>query len=81
MATAAEIVDEINLTGPTEEQYKLIHRNFARFPRTYYGEPYIVSLQGFWFFVVEEDAGYGTWRPISETFAKAWLAEFAGEGE
>lgn len=77
--TAQEIATRLEASGATSEEYKMMNQLQARFTRTYYGEPFVTKLYDFWFMCIEDCAGYGSWRPVSEAFAKAWFAEFGTE--
>ena len=59
-----------------------VAKHYARFRQSlYYGEPFCIDLEGRYFLLLEEAAGYPKAREVSRRFFCAWLNEFAGEGE
>ena len=75
------IADRLNKDGPTEEDYGRMNRLYARFPRSYYGDPFLTSLDGRWLLCIESEGGAGSWREVSSEFARAWALEFLGEAD
>lgn len=71
--------ERFNTTGPEQDDYDRMERIYARFPhdRSFYGDPFITLFEGQWLMCIESESGGGTWREISEIFARAWIAEFA----
>lgn len=69
------LVDRLN-DGALDYDYSRRPRVYARFPRSYYGNPFLMQLEGQWLLCIEEEAGIGSWRGVSDEFARAWIKEF-----
>jgi len=70
------LAERLNNQGPTQAEYDRMERIEAKFPLQYYGNPFVTLLDGSWWLVIEQDAGAGSWREVSQRFAMAWIEEF-----